>query len=59
VEWPRVFLRGMEKETMFRDDHEMDGSALAAGSGQILLDSDFVSYSYKSAEATLLELVDA
>ena len=51
--WPRVFLRGMEEENMFRGDHDRDGSAPAVRSGQILLDSDFVSDSYKSAEATL------
>jgi hypothetical protein len=53
VVWPRVFLRGMEEENMFRGDHDRDGSAPAVRSGQILLDSDFVSDSYKSAEATL------
>ena len=44
---------------MFRGDHDRDGSAPAVGSGRILLDSDFVRYSYKSAEATYMKLGDA
>jgi hypothetical protein len=59
VVWSRVSLRGIEEETMFRGDHDRDGSAPAVGSGRIFLDSDFVRYSYKSAEATYMKLGDA